>query len=720
MIPLNISNPNTPDEDLQDPKPTSTAQSVVSGKEEETPKTDPKRKKRNDDFRARIEATKSYRRKLITNWSVSIDYRRGKPFSSQSDEDQIAVPIDWTYTKAKHAALFSQVPQARLDHSPDTLPKSLPWVGGFERALNDKAREAGIESTMEEVIPDCINAAGIGVGMVAYEAITSPKQVPSIDIGMLPPQLQQEILTKGSLGGHKVPMESVDTPIDYRYTIIRISPRDLLWPLGFAGSDFNKALWIGRSGKITWTEAMHRFNLKEEDKISVLGEDNLSNEKLTSDAEKDKTAGDEMVDFDELFYREFNYDDEAESFSTIHHLVFVTGKTEPVIDEAWKGQKLDQDGKVIGSFKYPIQVLTLTYLSDEAIPPSDSAIARPQVNEINKGRTQSIRQRERSVPLRWVDVNRVDPAIQQSLMRGTWQAVIPVQGDGSRVIGEVARATIPNENFAFDKVAKDDINDVYSLGQGEREMEEAKSDPNQNVSNFNSPMGKERARVGTFFCNLMEVLGCLMCLYEDSQTFGDGFDPKFSRVLKFSILTDSTVLLDSGQKLSRIGQFMEKYAKSGWINIEPCMQEIATLVGLDPSIVVQAPNPQPPAEPNISLRLTGVEDMLNPLTLAFLIKSGQAPPPELIEQAKQLIQQAVVPPQAPPPQGGGTMPDGSPVPGQPGPDGTPQGAPPPPVQGAPPPGGPIPPPPPPNVGEAHPQWSTMEGIGKRTESRGNQ
>jgi hypothetical protein len=732
-LPLNISNPLQPQADAisQDTPPTEDRVEEASAPPE--PNVAPKVKKRNDEFRQRIEVCKNYRRKLIANWTISIDYRRGKPFTSQTDDDQVAVNLDWAYTKAKQAALFSQVPQARLNHVPETLPKVLPWVPNFERMLNDNLVEGGIESTMDEVLPDAINAAGIGVGMVSYECITEDKQVPKFDVSRLPPQLQAEMMTKGTLGGQPIPMDTVPSPVDKRYLVQRVSPADLLWPLRFIGSNFNNGPWIGRTGRVTWAEGKQRFSLLEEDKSTVLGEDRPMMDKLTHDVEKDKSSADDMVEFDEIFYWDYAYDSEAKSFKTIHHLVFVSGKDDPVVDEPWKGQKLDEDGSVIGVTKFPIQVLAFDYITDEAIPPSDSAIARPQINEINKGRTQQIRQRERSLPVRWFDVNRVDPAIQQSLMRGTWQAMIPVQGEGSRIIGEVARASMPVENFQFDQVARFDLQQLYTIHPlpAGKDQEAADTDPNQNVSGFNNPIGRERAKVAKFFCSLAEILGGLMCLYEDEETFGEGFDPKFSKVLKFSILTDATVLLDAGQRLSRLNQFIKMYAKSGWVNIEPVLQEVAGLVGMDPSIVVKQPNPKPPVEPNISLRLTGVEDMLNPLTLAFLIKSGQAPSAELIEQAKSLIQQTVVPPVQPegegqpgapgmPPQGG--------QPAQPPPGGAPpQGGQPgssmpihqemplrAPVAG-PPPGTPTPNPAPPRVGEAHPQWTAMGDLEKRTD-----
>lgn len=715
----------TPTDPSQNPDLTTTAQDLVAAHNEptdSTPKVDPKVKKRNDEFRQRVDLCKIYRRKLIANWTVNIDYRRGKPFASQTDQDRIAVNLDWSLTKSKQASLFSQVPEVRLDHTPDTLPAQAPWNSKFERRLNDILKEAGIESAMDECLPDCINAAGIGVILVSYESITEDRQVPKVDPSQLTPEQQSELQASGTIDGQEAEMESIPHIIDHRYLTQRVSPADLLWPINFTGSNFDNAPWIGRSGRVTWADAVQKFKLDEKDKASVLGEDRPMLDKLTHDVEKDKSSVDEMVGFDEIFYKDQQYDSESKSFSTIHHVVFVSGKDDPVIDESWKGQQLDQDGSVIGATKFPIRVLTLTYISDETIPPSDSAIGRAQVDEINKGRTHQNLQRARSLPVRWFDVNRVDPSIQQSLMQGRWQAMIPVQGQGDRVIGEVSRAQMPNENFMFDKIAKADLLEEFGAAIPSQEEDQAQGDPNQNKSGFNTKAGRERARVASFFVSVAEVLGGLLCLYEDPTQFGQGFTPAFSKSIKFSILADSTVLLDAGQKLSRLNQFINLYAKSSWVNLEPVLQEVATLTGLDPTIVIKAPSPKPPVEPNISLRLTGVEDLLNPLALAVLIKSGQAPAADLIEQAKALIQQAVVPPQGmqmpgqPAPLGGFPMTPTGPGAGSPG--APPPGSPlPPPV---PHPGTPIPPPPPPKVGEANPQMSSMPTIDKRSEPGGRQ
>lgn len=692
---INIQNPLVND---AEPETTSTAQDVVAAQNQ--PKVpeqqkDPVAQKRNKEFKTRIDTCKQYRRKLVANWTVNIDYRRGKPFASQTDEDTIAVNLDWSMTKAKQAGLFSQVPEIRLDHAPQSLA---PWTTTYQQRVNDLLKASGVESTMDEVLPDVINAAGIGVAIVSYEAITEDASVPTADpLSMIP--------AEGVTPPTDNPMMNVPRVVAKRYCISRVSPADFLWPINFTGSNFDNATWLGRSGRVTWAEALQKFQtLTEEDKPKVVGEDKSQLDKLTHDVEKDKVAADEMVGFDEVFFKVHAYDKDARSYDTIHHLVFVNGKDDPVIDEPWKGQKIDpQSGAITGSLKMPIRVLSLTYISDETIPPSDSAIGRPQVNEINKSRTQMIRQRERSLPVRWMDINRIDPSISQSLMRGTWQNFIPVQGDGGRAIGEVARASMPQENFAFDKIAKSDLNEEWTVGpnqtgsgQGVDTAAEAKTIQ----ANFQTRIGRERAKVGSFFTGIAEVLGGLICLFEDPTTLGDGFDPKVSNGLQYSILADSTILLDVNQRLERIDAFINKYAKSGWVVLEPVMKEVALLTGLDPNTVIQAPQPKPPVEPNISLRMTGAEDMMNPLMLAFLMKSGQAPPAELIEQAKKLIQLAVtLQPPVPPPAVG---PDGQPLP--------------PADPNAPP--GPPPSPAPPVVGEANPQMAAMPTVDRRSE--GNQ
>lgn len=682
----------------QQPEPRPTDPEAIF-EEKAEPQVSP-RKKIWKEFLSKIASCKQYRRKLTPLWQTNIDYRRAKPFATNSDDDRIAVPMDWTLTKSKQVSLFSQVPQVHVNHSPQTVSAG-PGLYAFEQKLNDTLISAGIEAVMEECLADVINAAGIGAVMCARESIMEYAEVPTLDPKTLDPQTAQFIAVNKTMpDGTPVPMEIVPRPSDSRYTVLRISPADLLWPVGFTGSDFDNAPWIGRSGRMSWTEAQNRFNLQDDEKDDLVRkEDRKPQDRLVNDADRDADSDEALVSFDEIFYKDFQYEKGTKTYHTIHHMIFLNGKEEAVLDEAWKGQREEpsQDPntppQLIGAQKFPIRILTLTYISDETIPPSDTAIGRAQVNEINLGRTQMILQRKHSIPVRWFNPDRVPYEVQQSLMRGTWQNMIPIQGDGSRSIGEIARASMPQEDFTFYQTAKSDLYDTWQIGPNQQgnfgKGRQSASEVNVVQQNTDSRTARERAKVTKFVASMAEVIGGLLCIFENPQSFGEGFSPALSKTLCYSILADSTVLLDSNQRRERIEQFINFAAKSGFVNIEPVLREYASLSGLDPNMAIKAPQPGKAEQPTLSLRMTGAEDLSNPLFLAMLIEAGLGPKPESIDQAHKMLEKSVAIPVPPPPP----VPGGPPMPEGPQP--------------------PLPQPAPPPVGDANPDWDLMSRVNTR-------
>jgi hypothetical protein len=647
---------------------------------------------------------KSYKKKLIRKWDKAVSYRKGLPYTTQIDEDRIAIPLDWSYTKMKEASLFSQLPPVRVNHPPQTTSKEvLPWLHSFEQRINDTLAQCGAEPTMHEVLPDCINAAGIGLAMAYHEALTEDVEVPAIDLATLPPEVQQQITQTGLMpDGSPVPMETVPRVIDKRYKVCRISPSDFLWPLSFTGSNFDDAPWIGRSGQIPWAVAQRRWKLDPALKDNYVGITKPSEERINNDTDRNAEASQQdMVSFDEFFYKEESYNPNVRNFAAIHHLIFISGQDKPVVDEPWKGQEVDQtdpsNPQLIGVMRYPIRTLTLTYITDEAIPPSDSEISRPMSDELNKSRTQMMLQRQHSFPIRAFDPNRIDQAVQINLMRGTYQGMIPVQGNGQTAITEISRSSFPQENFTFDSIIKADASMAWQVGQEPLGNDvETKGEANVIQTNFQTRISMERAKVGDFFCSIAEVLGGLISLYEDPASFGQGFTPAISRTLAYSILADSTVLLNSEQRLKKIVDFTNMFAKSGWVDLENVVKEAATLSGLDPATTVRPPQPPPPEDPNISIRISGSEDMMNPLVLAAMIDPAKIPTPQSIEKAKQLIQMAMAMPEQQIPQLG---PDGKVLPQAPTPDAS------------------APDRPPVGVGDDNPGYTSMPKVNQRILSR---
>lgn len=649
-------------------------------------------------LKARIEKCERVRRDYVKAWSQNVDYRRGKPFAQESDEERVNVNIDWSMTKAKHAQLFSQVPTVYLTPKQDVFK---PAMSPFAKELNHTLTIARVGVAMDETTIDAINASGFGVAIVGYDAIEDQTQIPQTDPATVPPELQMALL-QGKMDANQ-PQLDAKRVLDYRHYVTRISPSDFLWPLDFTGSDFDDADFVGRSGQLMWSEAKRKFNLKDSDKDKITSaRSRLEGAQHNMRDDYEHQYGDEpVVQFKEIFYWSYRYNPDEKYFKRIMHLVLVDGLDDPALHEPWSGQKFDeQTGKYAGACKFPIRVLTLTYVSDDAIPPSDSAIGRPQVNEIIKSRSQIVMQRDRSLPIRWYDVNRLGVHTQDALNKGTYQEFIPVNGAGDKVIGEVARASFPQEDFTFDAVAKGDLQEQWQIGsnqtgqmsKGRRSAAEA----NIVQQNFQTRVGYERARVAAFFVGIAEVMAGLLALTGDFDILGQNeiaaIDQTWHRdqiagEYVYWIRPDATVLLDAPQRIDRLMKYLNLVGKSGFVNAKPIIEEITALSGLEPEKVIIDPKPPAPDQPNISFRFSGSKDLTDPLVLALLMRAGQAPDPALLEQAKGLLAAASAPPQA---QMGGAPPQG-------------------------PSNGPIGQPPP---ADARPQWSAMPKIQKRNEEVG--
>lgn len=646
-------------------------------------------------WRSEIARSRQLRRKLVADWSINVDYRRGKQFDTDSDEDRIAITTDWSATKAKTAMLFSQVPEVRL------TPKNKAYAGGvpvFAKKVNEALLKARVGVALDEVLPDCINAAGIGAAMVSYEARMQSAQIPAVPA---------EVAAKLHAAGQEIPMRTVQRAASTRVNIARISPGDLLAPVSFTGSDFDDAPWVGRSGRLPWAEAKSALRLADTDKDNVAGADDRSYlDQLTKSDDRERFRGSDIVSFEEIFYWRYRYHPEEMSYEAIQRIVFVHGKDEPVIDEPWNGQRPSRDGKtMLGSCRMPIRVLTLTYVTDEAIPPSDSAMGRPQVDEMIRSRSQMIKQRENSLPIRWFDTNRVGLGVQNSLMRGTYQGMIPMNGRGDNAIGEVARANYPSEDFEFNRIAKADLQEVWAMGPEQMSAaggpaSRSATESNIRQQNYQTRVGYERARVARFFVSIAEVVAGLIALYgvftpEEAQALGSWDRASLSNYYVYDIRADSTVLLDAQQRIDRLMSFLNMTVKSGYIDPEPIIREIADLSGLNPDEVVHKPSGEQPKPMNISFRASGVADLLNPLVVALMVKAGQAPSPQDLEAAKQILLATTAATQQPPPPPLGD-PNAAPVPGGPP---APGGAP-----GA-----------PPVVSDAMPTYNTLSRVEKRAD-----
>lgn len=615
-----------------------------------------------------VTASRKKRQEYLDGWQRNVNERRGKDADTASDEGRSMVPVDWTVTKTKAAQLFSQMPQVRLAAKHPSFSQAVPV---FAKVVNDLLTKANVEAVMGEMVVDCINAAGIGACIVRYEALSEQVQVPALDTAALPPDAMAAV---------EIPKVSVERITDRRFICDRVSPGDLLWPKTFRLSDWNKAPWLGHSARERWAKAKRLLGLKDEDKEKVCGATFGSREDLNQSTPA-REGADDMVEYDEVFYWRCLYHEDEKYYDAIQRVVFVAGLEEPIINEPWKGQQFDEEnGGYIGSCLLPIRILTLHYISDEAIPPSDSAIIRPQVKELQESRNHMREQRKHSRPLRWFDLDRVDPSMTADLIKGTWAGMIPTIGPGDKAIGEVSRSAYPRENVEFDRMLQQDIQAAVGVGPnqgGTFATGEAKSASEAQIvqQSFQTEIGQQRAKVASCFVSIAEVFMGLWCLYgvveptgigaaigEDGAQKLETWDRKrINQKFIADIRADSTVRLDAQQMVAQITSVINIAAQSGFLNPKPLIAKIIELNGMDPTECMVDPQPKGPEPPKISYSFKA-DDFVNPMVTALILDSGLTP--EKVQAAKIILAQLFDDPK--PPQGG---PQGPPPPAGPGPAG---------------------------------------------------
>lgn len=735
-----------PEYDGQTPEETTEGESTSeSASENQDDRDSPTMSKKQIEayFKSRVESCKREKVSLIPEWKRNVELRIGHVATAYTggvdvfDDIQTEINPDWSLTKTKTSNLYSQVPTVRLSHENKSYRAALP---GFGKQLNYEIspKRSNIGAAMEECLNDVVNAAGICLIFTGYAARFVDKLVPALDpqyMAMIPPESLESFEevempedwqpTPETIGpmleGGQLPMKRTPQVVSDKIFTRRMSPVDGIWPADFTGSDFNDADFAGYTGTCSWAEAKLELKLTDEQYSKVISDSvQPSDRTLRSNPERAGLAETKKVRFDDIYYWRYRVDPEEKSFDCIWRIVYVEGLTEPALHEPWKGQqKVAFDDKkpeaghyYIGNTKFPVQFCTLTYITDNPVPPSDSSAGRPQVNDMRRSRRDMFSNRAFSVPIRWFDVNRIDQTIQTMLMKGQWQGMIPTNGDGSRAIGEIARASYPSENLSFDQQAKQDLADSWQISPNQNsgaDQSGTATAANLTQQNFATRIGQERGRVAQFFLNVCELVAGYMVLYSDFSILSDeerqameqAWDNKrITKDLVFKILPDTQVVLDSNARIEKLTNFLNITAKSGFINPKPIITEICELSGIDPADVVVDPQPPPP-EPPFKFSFSGKDDITNVMVLSMVISKGEVPTMEQIEEAKQILIAAGSPAQ--PPQMPEEQPQGSLPAGQEG------GEPPPPGE---PPAGPTPIPE--GGSDAFEDWHTADKIAKRS------
>lgn len=659
-------------------------------------------------FWGRVNACRTVRKGRFRMWKDNVSMRRGKPFRQGSSEDTVSVPADWSRTKNKESQLFYQVPEfVAQPRQPQWAPIAPVIASAVNFELSEKIH---LEYVMHECLGDVINAAGIMAAMVSFEASfanVAMNVAPAGGMGagpmaaapQTPPMPDQNPEGQGGLqpqgddiGEPDQQQDDEDTEapneemipetVFQQYDVNRISPGHLLWPLEFVGSNWRKATWLGREGYLSVAEAVRRGWVKPgTEGVQITDED-----WFLVDEFSDTKPADSYIKFVEIFYYPYYFDPKVKDPRMIKRIVLIEHKDgqedKPAVHENFTWQKPTPDGRNwIGMTTLPIKVGTITHISDMAIPPSDSEIGRPQVRELIKSRNQQIRQRDHSMPIRWFDVNQVDPQVAIKLRAGKWQDIIPMNGPGDHAIGEVARAQYPPENWNFDKVIKSDLDESWSMGamqQGITTPGETTATEVKEISGANDVrLAMEQQWVMRFVLEIAEGVAQLMQMFADQPEWtmivGDDGVRALQQWNKDSIpgeylwkfKPDSQLKLDVGQRRQEGLNLYKLLRKDPLINPQLLVRRVLEDHGLDWTKMIVPQQPPKKDNAKISASFKG-EDLLSPMAIALINKGDDPITVQDLTAAQQLVNQSkgmVAPPQ--PPMAGAPPQQGNP--GHPGP-----------------------------------------------------
>jgi hypothetical protein len=556
-------------------------------------------------------------------------------------DDVVVINKDMPRVKQKVAQLFYQVPEIHLKPKNPAFKQAVPV---FQAVLNHQlTNEIKVEKTVDEMLTDIIAVTGIGVSKIGYEVFTEEVEAETVD-----PQTAELLRA----AGEPVPTEKVPVPIYERYFWQRVSPAKLLIPGEFAGTDFDQAPWLGFKFRMPAHIAKEEFGI-DESEASEKDDKTLAEDGTTRVDERHAKE----VECIEIWYKAYLFDDKVKNPLRQRRLVFVEGKDAPVVHEDSPYQRWDEDGKLVtGMKRYPIRVLTLTTVPDESIPPSDTKVTRPLVAELVESRTQMVRQRKRSLPLRWYNTSIIDAETAAKIERGEIQDMVPLPAPGDTALGEVARANYPRESFDFQRVIEGDLMEAWALGSNQMGSDspgEVSATESRIIQgNTNTRLDYERTKVMRWFLEGVELLGSLIQMFADDQDYIEivGEDRMAALVtwdkstiagdFVYGAKTNSQLRLDVAQERQDSRNLYQLMANEPFANRMKLVERVAETHDLDPSQFVTPPPPKQPEQPNISFRFGG--DELSPLhpsfpiVLEILKAGGFQVSPQALQQAKEM------------------------------------------------------------------------------------
>lgn len=605
------------------------------------------------DWMNRLTASEHVVDDLKREWQANVCAYMTKVLAGQPKDDVVNVPLEYQYVELKKAQIAFQVPEVHLKAR---APQTMAAVPTFQAAVNQELDEnhADAPTLLEETTTDVL-FCGIAASKIGYRADIRTRRVP---VPAQPDPMTGHVPIDPATGQPQQAQTPVKTPdgmlqfgedgkpvmepafkdqqyaADESYFWDAFPAEDLLLPIEFIGSNFDRAPWIGMKFRLDFETAKREYDLPADFQATI----QTPRETLSSSERPTREGGNlREVEGYEIWLKAAVFAPEETPLPTqIKQLVLIKGLPTPVTYRDSPYQWIGEDGKLKGMVGFPIHPLTLRFLPGSAYPVSDVGAARALSEEISKGRTQMIQFRNRAMPMTWYDREGLDVDIKAKLDRGEMLSRIGFDGNGNEKLGIIALPQFPRENFEFNEIGMKDFERTWALRPPTVEAEgrtATEVDSAGRVSDVR--LDKERTRLLRWFTRGAAKFASLLQQFKDDEDFVEIEGPDGAKAMQawnrkmvqgefvFSAKPDSALRIDADVERRQALNLYNLLGKDPNVRRTELLKTVLQRHNIDPGkIVVETPPQEPkPEPPKISFSFKA-EDLDNPVVLGILHQAG--------------------------------------------------------------------------------------------------
>jgi hypothetical protein len=579
-------------------------------------------------WHGRIDRARRQRKTHEKRWEDALErYRRSK--AANYDVNAL---LDFRHVETKKSQLFYQTPEVQL-HPIDPANPETP-VGELlplrQKVLNHLLGPDGadVKGAIHETLFDCLAASGWLVTEIGYDVRTA------VD-----------------------PVTQTTVPVWGKPFLSRVSPKKLLAPDDFRSTKFDRAPWLGVDGTMPLSKAKRVFSLPPEFDATT------SRDEYVFRAEgEDEADGERCVEYTSIWYRAEDFDESIINPELYRLLVLVKGHDVEAKHVDSPFQAVDPMGQLtpMSMRGNPIHVGTLRDLSDSAYVDADLVVGEQLANEVNKFRTQLVRNRVARTPFNLIDPDGFPPEEVEKIRNGEKNVFVkPGQLVGGQAvpIQSVSPGQEPRDNYSAQEYVERDWQGALGVADNQSGQVSKKrttaTEARITQGNSSARAEAEKDRLREYFIAAVRKFDAVLSWTVTPQDLvqilgqqGAAIYDQFRQMAGcyvYKILPDSGVHVDAAQFRAQKLDEYNLLRKDPQVNASELLAGLARALGHDPAKLVLPAAPEAGPDPmKFSFAMKG-EDLALPQSQAcveILAQNGITISPGAIESLIAGMEQA--------------------------------------------------------------------------------